>query len=652
MNPTNPTNSTNSTNPKKKILVVDDDRVILTFAGKLLEREGHQVRTAADGFEALNVLSDFIPDVIFFDLIMPKIDGDKLVQIIRSMPRLKDSFLVIVSAVVAEVDFNFQATGADYYIAKGPFRAMGANIIAAIKASEAPRGRDIPKPMVGLEHASTRQLTRELLSRNRHLETILESMAEGILEVYLGRIVYANSAAIAMLGIPAQRMLTAYPPDLFEGAIRERLAALFVTEPGQLAEIGENNPLELNGRQLLAKKLPVKGDESTVMLMLTDITERKRLEMQLQHVQKMEAIGTIAAGVAHNFRNTLTEILVNSQLIQFNHKGEAPLLEITERIHSSVKRGARLVDGLLHFSRKQISKEFKAVDLVRVIRETEQIIRNSFSAKVEIRTALPDALWIMGDSPGLSQVIMNLCTNARDAMPDGGLLTIEARREEFRALVLVSDTGAGMDRETLEKCFDPFFTTKPIGQGTGLGLSTAYGIIKGHDGTISVDSKPEAGATFRLQFPLAVPEESPPVAELRTLIHGRGQRILVVDDEADINWAMQGLLKSLNYRPVLAENGQDAVRLYSDLRPALVLLDVNMPGMDGLECARRILAIDPAAKIAILSGYGPFLPEMSELLKKRLLKGYLTKPVGITELSHFLAETLSPAVKEKLDGQD
>lgn len=643
----------NSTISKKKILVVDDDRVILTFAGKLLEREGHEVRTAADGFEALNVLSGFIPDVIFFDLIMPKIDGDKLIQIIRSMPRLKDSFLVIVSSVVAEVDFNFQATGADYYIAKGPFSAMAENVIAAIKASEAPRqGRDIPKPVVGLEHASTRQLTRELLSRNRHLETILESMAEGILEVFSGRIVYANSAAIAMLGIPPGRLLTAHPPDLFEGAIRERLAALFAGEPGRPAEIGENNPLELNGRQLLAKKLPVKGDESTVMLMLTDITERKRLEMQLQHVQKMEAIGTIAAGVAHNFRNTLTEILVNSQLIQFNHKGDPPLLEITDRIHSSVKRGARLVDGLLHFSRKQISKEFKAVDLVRVIRETEQIIRHSFSAKVEIRTALPDTLWIMGDSPGLSQVIMNLCTNARDAMPDGGVLTIEARCEESRALVLVSDTGAGMDRETLEKCFDPFFTTKPIGKGTGLGLSTAYGIIKGHDGTISVDSAPAAGATFRLQFPLAVPEESPPAVEPRTLIHGRGQRILIVDDEAEINWAMQGLLNSLNYRPEVAENGQDAVRLYSDVRPALVLLDLNMPGMDGLECARRILAIDPAAQIAILSGYGPSLPELPELLEKRLIKGHLTKPVGITELSHFLAETLSPAAKEKLDGQD
>jgi PAS domain S-box-containing protein len=641
----NPTNSRNRPVSKKKILVVDDDRVILTFAGKLLEREGHEVMTAADGFEALNVLSDFIPDVIFFDLIMPKIDGDKLIQIIRSMPRLKDSFLVIVSAVVAEVDFNFQATGADYYIAKGPFSAMSENIIAAINASEAPRGQDVPRPVVGLEHSYTRQLTRELLSRNRHLETILESMAEGILEVYSGRIVYANSAVIAMLGIPSQRLLTAHPPDLFEGAIRERLAALFATAPGQPAEIGENNPLELNGRQLLAKKLPVKGDENTVMLMLTDITERKRLEMQLQHVQKMEAIGTIAAGVAHNFRNTLTEILVNSQLIQFSHKGEPPLLEITDRIHSSVKRGARLVDGLLHFSRKQISKEFKAVDLVRVIRETDQIIRNSFSAKVEIRTVLPDTLWIMGDSPGLSQVIMNLCTNARDAMPDGGVLTIEARREDARALVQVSDTGAGMDRETLEKCFDPFFTTKPIGKGTGLGLSTAYGIIKGHDGTISVDSAPEAGATFRLQFPLAVPDESPPATEPRTLIYGRGQRILIVDDEAEINRAMQGLLNTLNYRPVFAENGQDAVRLYSDVRPALVLLDVNMPGMDGLECARRILEIDPAAQIAILSGYGPFLPELPGLIEKQLLKGHLTKPVGIAELSHFLAETLSAAAK-------
>ncbi|MCU0603711.1 MAG: response regulator [Desulfobacterales bacterium] len=133
----------------KKILVVDDDRVILTFAGKLLTREGHEVVTASDGFEALNVLSAFTPDVIFFDLIMPKIDGDKLIQIVRSMPHLKNCFLVIVSAAVAEIDFNFQETGADYYVAKGPFSAMAENFLAAIRAVEAPQPPAVQKPVVG-----------------------------------------------------------------------------------------------------------------------------------------------------------------------------------------------------------------------------------------------------------------------------------------------------------------------------------------------------------------------------------------------------------------------------------------------------------------------------------------------------------------------
>jgi PAS domain S-box-containing protein len=629
--------------PPKKILVVDDDRVILTFASKLLTREGYEVVTASDGFEALNVLSAFSPDIMLFDLIMPKIDGDKLIQIVRGMPHLKDCFLVIVSAAVAEIDFNFQETGADYYVAKGPFSVMAENFLAAIRASQAPRPAAVPKPVVGLEHVYARQLTRELLSRNRHLETILESMAEGILEVYAGRVVYANSAAVAMLGMPAQKMLTAYPPDLFPGGVRERIEALFTAVPGLPAETGVNQPLELDGRQVIVKKLPVKGDESTVILMITDITERKRLEMQLQHIQKMEALGTIAAGVAHNFRNTLTEILVNSQLIQLNHKDQPNLQEITGRINSSVKKGSRLVDGLLHFSRKQISREFKVVDLVAVIQETCQIVKRSFDARVRLEVELPERLSIMGDAAGISQVMMNLCTNARDAMPDGGLLRIEARSTPPHALVEVSDTGTGMDRDTLEKCFDPFFTTKPIGRGTGLGLSTAYGIIKSHDGMITVESKPGEGTRFRMQFPLAKADAAQENGESRTLIHGHGECVLLVDDEADILKAMQGLLKTLSYRPVFAENGAEAVKLYGFWRPELVLLDVNMPGMDGLECARQILDIDPNARIVIFSGYEPAQTPLPGLLEKKLLKGYLTKPADIFELSRFLAQ----ALKEK-----
>jgi PAS domain S-box-containing protein len=625
---------------KKKILVVDDDRVILTFAGRLLGREGHEVRTAGDGFEALNVLSEFTPEIIFFDLIMPKIDGDKLIRIIRGMPKLQECFLVIVSAMVAEADFDFQATGADYYIAKGPFSAMAENFLATIRAAEAPRRRDIPKPVMGLDHAYSRQLTRELLSRNRHLETILESMAEGILEVFQGRIVYANSAAAALLGIAPEKFLTSRPAHLFEGRVRERLDALLSDRPDGTTVVGEATPLEVNGRLLTVKKLPVKGDETTVMLMITDITERRRLEMQLQHVQKMEAIGTIAAGVAHNFRNTLSEVLVNSQLIQFNFRDEPQLQEITERIHSSVKRGARLVDGLLHFSRKQIGKEFKHLDLAHTIRETEQIAARSFGRAIEIRTVLPEALPVAGDPAALSQVFMNLCANARDAMPEGGTLTIEGRQEGGQVVVQVSDTGIGMEREAMEKCFDPFFTTKPIGKGTGLGLSTAYGIVKGHDGTISVTSAPGEGTTFRLKFPMVRLEQAQTLPAPAPLILGRGQRILLVDDEAEINLAMKGLLQKLNYQSAFACNGEDAVALYREFQPDVVLLDVNMPGMDGLECARRILAEDPAAKIVILSGCEPAEPEHPELLGRKLIKGVLTKPVGIGELSCFLTEVL------------
>lgn len=625
---------------RKKILVVDDDRVILTFASKLLAREGHEVITAGDGFEALNVLSTFTPDIVFFDLIMPKIDGDKLIQIVRSMPQLRSCFLVIVSAAVAEIDFNFQDTGADYYVAKGPFSAMAENFLSAIRASESPPTTAVPKPVVGLEHVYARQLTRELLSRNRHLETILESMAEGILEVYSGKVVYANSVAVAMLGIPQQKMLTVYPPDLFTGSVRDRIEGLFAAVPGLSAETGVNQPLELNGRQVVVKKLPVKGDEATVILMITDITERKRLEMQLQHVQKMEAIGTIAAGVAHNFRNTLTEILVNSQLIQLNHKEQPALQEITGRINSSVKKGSRLVDGLLHFSRKQINKEFKSVDLVTVVRETAQIVRKSFEAQIEIQVELPERLTVLGDAAGLSQVLMNLCTNARDAMPNGGLLRIEVRREGPHAVVRVSDTGIGMDREIIEKCFDPFFTTKPIGKGTGLGLSTAYGIIKSHGGSINIQSRPGAGTSFVLRFALTKAAADSDDEDPKVLIHGNGECILLVDDEADILRAMQGLLKTLNYRPLFAENGAQAIGLYSAWRPEVVLLDVNMPGMDGMECAHRILEIDPEARIVMFSGYEPVQRKLPDLLAQKLVKGYLTKPADIAELSQFLAKVL------------
>jgi len=623
---------------KKKILVVDDDRVMLKFIGKLLTREGHEVVMAEDGFAALNLLSSFTPDIMFFDLIMPKIDGGKLIQIVRSMPQLKDCYLVIISAAVAEIDSDFEQTGADSYIAKGPFSKMSEHIKEVVETSDAPQEEQEEKAIRGLDNVYARQLTKELLSRSRHLETILESMAEGILEVFSNKIVYANGVAVSLLGLPPGKLLAAYPPDVFNESVGQKLDEILKSESEEPVEIGEKTPVALNGRQITLKILPVKGETSTVIIMITDVTERKRLELQLQHVQKMEAIGTIAAGVAHNFRNTLTEILVNSQLIQMNYEDQSGLHEVAHRINTSVRRGSRLVDGLLQFSRKQIKEEFKIINLADVISQTCQIIRKSFDQKIEIQTEYPDQLPIMGDTTSLSQALMNLCTNARDAMPAGGQLIIKTVQEDRRILLTVTDNGEGMGKETIEKCFDPFYTTKPIGKGTGLGLSTTYGIIKSHEGLISVESHSKKGTTFKIHFPLAMGEEEIKSDGEPTLARGKGQLVLVVDDEPEILNAMKELLRYLGYRSEFASSGTEGLDKYKSSQPDAVLMDINMPEMDGIACIEEILNYDPDAKISIISGYElDGINGLGQKAKESIMD-YLPKPVGLGDLSALLAK--------------
>jgi two-component system cell cycle sensor histidine kinase/response regulator CckA len=626
----------------KKILLVDDDRILLKFTSDLLEKEGHEVATAQDGFAALNLLTSFFPDIMFFDLIMPKIDGDKLCHIVRKMPHLKDCYLVILSAAVAELDFDHTEIGADAYIAKGPFDVMGKNVLAAVEASEAPRTNDEPKPIKGLESIYARQLTKELLSRNRHLETILESLAEGILEVFSGKVVYANAAAISMFGLDKGNLLASYPPDLFEGEVRRKLADILKSGEGKPVQIGINNPVELGGRLVTIACIPVIEEPLTTIILITDVTDRKQLEMRLQHVQKMEAIGTIAAGVAHNFRNTLTEVLVNNQVIQMKYNDHPEIAEITERISQSVKRGAGLVDGLLQFSRKQMAKEFHKMDLVAVIRETYGLIRESFEKKIEIQIDVPDTLQILGDSAGLSQVLMNLCTNARDSMPEGGLLRITARKIGSHAELIVSDNGQGMDAKTIEQCFNPFFTTKPIGKGTGLGLSTTYGIVKSHEGMIHMDSKPDQGTTIRVTFPLlqttaAIEEQAEPPADIS---YGNGETILVVDDEQEILNAMQKLLDGLGYRSAIAISANEALDKFAALSPDVVLMDINMPEMDGANCAEKIFDLNPDAKIAFITGYEiNNLDEFSDRIKASI-KTFLIKPAELVDLSNALTRML------------
>jgi PAS domain S-box-containing protein len=380
---------------------------------------------------------------------------------------------------------------------------------------------------------------------------------------------------------------------------------------------------------------------------IRDITERKKnekerrnLEAQLMQAQKMEAIGTIAGGVAHNFRNILTVISMNSQMLQMRYSEDASLQKIAEVLNSYVDRGAKLVSGLMQFARKQDKKEFQHFDLTSVLEETYELISKSFDKMIDIRLSVPESLPVLGDRYGLSQALMNLCTNASDAMPGGGTLHIEAHRREDKAVVMVSDTGCGMDKATQEKCLDPFFTTKEVNKGTGLGLSTTYGIVKEHGGEIHVNSEIDNGTTFVLSFPIDQSGEKTTQKQAAEIAYGHGQKILIVDDEDDMCRSMAEILSEIGYKAESVNTGRQAIAKYLSWRPDVVLLDRNMPGMDGISCGEKIIKFDPHAKIVIISGYDEHGPVALNKERKKFIRGYLTKPVNINELSSVLVRLL------------
>ena len=370
-----------------------------------------------------------------------------------------------------------------------------------------------------------------------------------------------------------------------------------------------------------------------------DITEKKKLEAQLQHAQKLESIGTLTSGVAHNFRNILSPISLYSQLIQMTYKDKPQLQEMAEKTEECVRRGAQLVNGLMQFCRKHI-KKIETIDLAEVLRETYDLITKSFDKKIDIRLDIVDSLLIRGDHSELSQVFMNLCTNARDAMPDGGKLSIEAGMEGDEALIAISDTGPGMDEQARRQCFDPFFTTKETDKGTGLGLSTAYGIVKDHGGEIQVFSELNNGTTFLLYFPLAFSDERQRQAGVHEVVKGSGEKVLIVDDEVDILEVLVKLTKRLGYSAAFADSGKAGFDKYKSWRPDVVLLDRNMPGMDGPSCALSILEYDPEARIVLISGYDAGGPSGIDEKTNALIKGYLTKPIKTEELSQIFLKVL------------
>jgi len=385
------------------------------------------------------------------------------------------------------------------------------------------------------------------------------------------------------------------------------------------------------------------------------LSEQKRLEGQLRQAQKMEVIGRFAGGIAHDFNNILTAIVGYGHLMRMKMEGDNPLLAYVDQVLLATERAANLTRSLLTFSRKQ-EMQPRPVSLNGIIRNLEAFLKRVIGDDIQLHTMLgDDNIQIFADSGTIEQVLLNLATNARDAMPGGGILTIELAStvldEQFvhahgygspgqYALLTVTDNGEGMDEETRQNIFEPFFTTKETGKGTGLGLSIVYGIIKQHNGFISVYSEPGHGTTFRILIPRTESDHAIESPADRVVSPGGGETILVAEDDAAIRCFIEELLTSLGYRTILAADGQDAVDKFSQNkeRIKLVLIDTFMPKKNGLEASEEIKAIQPAVKILFTSGHTSDLIQDKGLIEKGAK--LITKPLRPYELSCKLHEML------------
>jgi signal transduction histidine kinase/CheY-like chemotaxis protein len=374
--------------------------------------------------------------------------------------------------------------------------------------------------------------------------------------------------------------------------------------------------------------------------------EQKALQEQLFRSQKMESIGAFAGGTAHNFRNILQAISGNIEYLEMLLPDKHEIKELAKSIHDSVEKGVGLINNLLHFSTRDGEYELEDIDLAGVIMETYRIVDRVFDKNIEIDLSLGKDLFVKGNRALLSQVFMNLFTNARDAMPSGGRLVIRAKKARDKIVATVSDTGHGMDKWILEKIFDPFFTLKEVGKGTGLGLSTTHGIIEQHQGSISVDSKPADGTTFTIHLPLGTGEKVKEPTLRKEVVFGKGQKVLIVDDERPALEAMCNLTKILGYKPISVEKPTEALKKYTKMSPDVVLLDRSMPKMNGSTFIKKIMEIDPEARIVIVSGYEESGPDGLKEDVKGFIMGYLTKPFKVEELSRALSQALKNNKKE------
>jgi PAS domain S-box-containing protein len=555
---------------------------------------------------------------------------------------------------------------------------LGAKVIGAFSVyAEAPNFFNAIMTESLIEVAADLSFALELFERNRQREleqqqvrlqhSALEAAANAILITGRnGKIQWVNEAFTRLTGHTREEII-GQTPRLFRSGVHNNdfYQQIWQTVLGGAVWQGELTNRRKDG-SLYEEEMtitPVRsgdGQVSHFIAIKQDVTERRKLEQQFLRAQRMQSIGLLAGGVAHDLNNVLAPVLMALPLLRTNPTPEQRD-HILDTLEKSVQRGANIVQQVLTFARG-VEVQRTAVQLRHLIREVAKIAEETFPRDIDVRSSVSSELWpLMGDPTQIHQVLLNLAVNARDAMPGGGQLTLAARNVELRAplhymdfeippgryvSVSVADTGTGIEPKVLERMFEPFFTTKPAGKGTGLGLSTVLGIVKSHGGLVEVQTKMGAGATFTVYLPATSTAAPVNLPARSRLPQGRGETILVVDDEAGILQVTRSMLLGNGYKVVTAREGMQALARYTEHRHGIsaVVTDIMMPFMDGLALTTELRQMNGSLPVVVTTGLTnpPGEADRADQLRALGVSHILRKP--------FAAEELLKALREVLDG--
>jgi two-component system, cell cycle sensor histidine kinase and response regulator CckA len=506
------------------------------------------------------------------------------------------------------------------------------------------------------ERQRTEQERDRAMSRIAEQASLLDQARDAILVRDLQhRVRYYNRSAERLYGwtsgdVMGESVRERFFPDpaVFDEAMQTLLSR--GDWQGELSVIGRDRAkLVVESRWTLTRDAA--GDPRAVLVIDTDITERKELERRFLRAQRMESIGTLAGGIAHDLNNMLAPVLMSIELLKDcdNHREREAILATIE---ASTRRGAEMVRQVLTFARG-VEGDRTAVDVAGLLKEVEKFANDTFMKNIAVRTTASGEVKVLGDHTQLHQVLINLGVNARDAMPDGGTLTLSARVETVAdggpavdqpvaagdyVVISVADTGTGIPPGLLDRVFEPFFTSKPTGKGTGLGLSTSQAIVRSHGGFMRVDSEVGRGSTFTIYLPLLTGLEQPAATRKQAALdRGAGELLLVVDDEEPVLRMTRLVLESYGYRVLAASGGAEALALFMSHRNEIrvVFTDMTMPGMDGATLIQKIRGLDPRARVIAASGLGS-----TEASRVAGVLRFLPKP--------YTADTMLKAVSDAI----